>query len=85
LRTRKPTLRITKWLRRIQTTGQRIPIEAECTACADAQFKVKYDKRMEYGGFHQPNGDRNLSGLQGEFEKHLKLVYPDEFPSKSQK
>ncbi len=86
LRIQKPTLRITKWLRRIGTAGPRIPLEAECTACADAQFKIKHDKSNEYGFFYRSdyNRDRNLSFLQREFELHLKLIHPDESPAKSQ-
>jgi hypothetical protein len=49
MRSQKPTLRITKSLRKIQSPGpaRAIPFEAECTACADAQFKIKYDKRSD--------------------------------------
>ena len=78
LRTQKPALRITKWVRRIQTAGPRIPLEAECTACADAQFKLKHDKRKEYGYFLQPDYERHISVLQRQFDEHLKLVHPDE-------
>jgi hypothetical protein len=81
VRTRKPTLRITRWLR---SRRQPIPFEAECTACPDAQFKIEYDKRSEKGvnfGFYPPYGppdhDRYLNVLQREFEEHLKLVHPD--------
>jgi len=76
LRTQKPTLRIAKWVRWIHTAGPRIPLEAECTACADAQF----DKRKEYGYYRKPDYERNLSFIHGEFEKHLNLVHPDERP-----
>jgi len=82
VRTRTPELRITQWLARVQTTGPRIPLEAECTACADAQFKIKYDKRSEsgcHGGippYGPPDGDRYARVLQREFEEHLKQVHP---------
>ncbi len=86
LRTQKPALRITKWVRRIQTAGPRIPLEAECTAWTDPQFKIKPDTRNEYRFFYRSDHDynRNLSVLQREFEKHLKLVHPDESQAKSQ-
>ena len=58
------------------TPGPGIPFEAECTACADAQFKIKYDKRVQ---FHAPDHDRYLSMLQRGFEEHLKLVHPGEY------
>jgi hypothetical protein len=78
VRTKKPTLRITRWLRRVQAAGPRIPLEAECTACSDAQFTIKHDKRSEYSGFHQPNYDSYGRTLQREFEEHLKQVHGDE-------
>jgi hypothetical protein len=79
VRTKKPTLRITRWLRKVETSGPRIPLEAECTTCADAQFKIKHDKRSEYCCFlHQPDYDSYERTLQREFEEHLKLVDADE-------
>jgi hypothetical protein len=79
VRTKKPTLRITRWLRRVQNAGARVPLEAECTACSDVQFKIKHDKRLEYTGFLiQPSHDFNAEILQRQFEEHLKLVHSDE-------
>jgi hypothetical protein len=87
VRSQKPELRITKWLRRVRTPGPRIPFEAECTACADAQFKIRYDKRSEWGDFGTfppfgpPELERYTNVLQRQFEEHLKLVHPDEKPA----
>jgi hypothetical protein len=69
----------------IHTDGPRIPLEAECAACADAQFKLKHDKRKEYGYYLKPDYERNLSFIQSEFEKHLKLVPSGRAPQKSQR
>ncbi len=56
-----------------------MPLEAECTACADVQFKVKHDKRLEFTGFiRQPSHDSNAEILQRQFEEHLKLVHAGE-------
>ena len=83
MRTRKPSLRITRWLRRIGSPEPRIPFEAECSACADAQFKIKHDKRWEERRpkTHLPWGDPNryVNLLQLEFEEHMKLVHPEEY------
>jgi hypothetical protein len=83
MRTQKPTLRITKSLRKIQSPGpaRAIPFEAECAACADAQFKIKYDKRRECGRgtISGPPADGSMEVLQRQFEEHLKLVHPDEY------
>jgi len=67
-------------VRWIHTAGPLIPLEAECTACADAQFNLKHEKHKEYGYYLKPDYERNLSFIQGEFEKHLNLVHPDERP-----
>jgi hypothetical protein len=58
--------------------GPRIPLEAECTACADAQFKIKHDKRLPFGAVHQPRSGWYAEILQRAFDEHLKLVHPDE-------
>lgn len=79
MRNRVPTLRITRWLR---GRGQPIPFEGECSACADAQFKIEYDKRSEGGLAHGsvppyglPDRDRYLNTLQRQFEEHVKAVH----------
>jgi hypothetical protein len=78
VRTKKPTLRITRWLR---SRRQPIPFEAECTACSDAQFKIKWDKRSEsrsfgrFPPFHAPDGDHFKATLERQFEEHMKLVH----------
>jgi len=57
-------------------------IEAECTACSDAQFKIRYDKRSEnfshgfYPPFHSPDRDRFMEILERQFEEHVRLVHP---------
>lgn len=80
-RTEKPTLRITRWLRRIGTPGPGIPFEAECTACADAKFQIKHDKRNEYGYGRllpdPPDSDSYTRRLHEWFEEHLKMVHSD--------
>jgi hypothetical protein len=50
-----------------------IPLEAECTACADAQFKVGYDIR---GMFHVPTRSGYLSHLEHLFDLHMMQVHP---------
>ncbi len=73
MRTEKPTLRITKWL------GRNIPLEAECTSCADVQFKVGHDPRQN---FHQPDGDYYRKMLRTMFDEHSKLVHPSLEPNR---
>jgi hypothetical protein len=80
VRTQKPALRITKWLR---SPRRPIPFEAECSACPDAQFKIKYDKRSEgpCHGFYPPYGppdrDRYMEVLKTKFDEHVKLAHSD--------
>lgn len=73
MRSQIPELRITRWLRK--HGAQPIPFEAECTACADAQFKIKHDKRMEYNPRFEADADKYLSDLQKMFEEHLHLLH----------
>ena len=66
MRTKKTQMWVTKWL------GS-VPLEAECTSCANAQFKVAHgDPRQP---FHQPDRDRYRQLLQHQFDEHLKLVH----------
>ena len=75
MRTPTPELRITRWLRRYER--QPIPFEAECTACADAQFKIEYDKRQIYRDpSEMPQSTDYMKKLQMLFEEHLRLVHP---------
>ena len=78
MRTQTPELRITRWLRRHDR--EPIPFEAECTACADVQFKIKHDKRWTYRGFSElpESRDGYLEKLQAMFDEHLRLVHPVE-------
>lgn len=73
MRTPIPELRITRWLRK--HGAKPIPFEAECTACADAQFKIKHDKRMEHNPRFEADADKYLGALQEMFEEHLHLVH----------
>jgi hypothetical protein len=66
LQTKKPNLRVTKWL-----SGD-IPLEAECTACADARFNVQFDPRER---FHQPTRQSCAHQLQRQYDAHLKAVH----------
>ncbi len=83
MRTKKPSLRILRWLRPIQSPGPRIPFEAECSACADTQFKIKHDKRQEYGPgtFLRPGSapDQYWDTLQRQFDEHVKLMHPEDY------
>jgi hypothetical protein len=58
----------------------KIPFEAECTACADVQFKINYDKRKDRGYQYPHDPDRNLIILQKQFEDHLSLVHAQSEP-----
>src|ERR1700678_1468695 len=86
MRTQNPALRITRWLR---SRRQPIPLEAECTACDDAQFKIKYDKRSEpvfmslLTPLGPPEHDSYMNALQNQYEEHLKLVHRDQPAAKN--
>jgi hypothetical protein len=60
---KKPTLRVTKWLRDI-------PVEASCTACA-AVFKAMSSS-------HRPSREEYQKSLQAQFDAHLKAAHPQE-------
>ena len=45
MRTKEPTLRITKWLKAASIPGSDIPLEAECTACPDVHFETPFSLR----------------------------------------
>ena len=59
--TKKPTLRVTKWL-------GTIPVEAECTACAGVKFKAS-------SGGHRPSHEAYTKSLQQQFDAHLKQAH----------
>jgi hypothetical protein len=59
---KKPTLRVTKWLRDI-------PVEAECTACVSVGFHAKPVN-------HRPNREEYQRSLQRQFDAHVKNVHP---------
>ena len=58
---KKPFLRVTRWL------GD-IPVEAECTACAEAKFRVN-------SASHRPSREEYQKALQREFDHHVKTVH----------
>jgi hypothetical protein len=68
---KEPSLRITRWL---QTPASRfdIPLEAECTACSDARFKIDDVRRKEL----EPTHAGYLKFLEVQFDQHLRLVHP---------
>jgi hypothetical protein len=61
---KRPVLRVTKWL-------GTIPVEAECTACADAKFQVRASS-------HRPNVAEYKKALQSRFDQHVKAVHSHE-------
>ena len=61
---KRPVLRVTKWL-------DTIPVEAECTACADAKFQVRASS-------HRPNVAEYQKALQSQFDQHVKPVHSHE-------
>jgi hypothetical protein len=76
MRTKQPSLRITKWLRTDKLAGLEIPLEAECTACADAQFQVPFDIGQQLRKpFIQPNRERFNETLRQAFDEHVRLVH----------
>jgi hypothetical protein len=82
MRTERPTLRITRWLR---STQPAIPIEAECSACPNGQFKIPHDKRSERTQTLDgpPDRDRYSDILQRQFEEHLRSDHADKFLGKT--
>ena len=76
MRTKEPTLRITKWLRTADLSGTEIPLEAECSACADARFEAPFSLRHHLvQPFHQPDRDRFQQSLQAAFDRHVSDVH----------
>jgi len=76
VRTKEPTLRITKWLKAASIPGSDIPLEAECTACPDAHFETPFSLRNHLAKpFHQPDRERFHEHLRRAFELHLKETH----------
>jgi hypothetical protein len=50
-----------------------MPLEGECSACGNVQFKLFHDPRRP---FHQPDRERYRELLQRQFEEHLKVAHP---------
>jgi hypothetical protein len=61
---KKPFLRVTKWL------GD-IPVEAECTHCPAAKFRVASSS-------HRPTREEYTKQLQTAFDHHVKTVHTPE-------
>jgi hypothetical protein len=79
VRTKAPSLRITKWLRTVDLTGAEVPLEAECTACADVQFHAPFSIRHHLiRPFHQPDRERFLKALQSAFDRHVKTMHSND-------
>jgi hypothetical protein len=66
---KKPFLRVTKWL-------GTIPVEAECTSCADAKFQARSSS-------HRPNLEEYQKALQSQFDQHMKAAHSGEKTSES--
>jgi hypothetical protein len=66
---KRPSLRVTKWLRDI-------PVEGECTACAGVRFNVRPIS-------HRPNREEYQKSLQSAFAAHFKSVHPCEEASQA--
>ena len=58
---KKPSLRVTKWLRDI-------PVEAQCTHCAGVSFRAQ-------GSSHRPNREEYQRSLQSQFDAHCAAVH----------
>jgi hypothetical protein len=61
---KKPFLRVTKWL-------GNIPVEAECTSCAEVKFQVRSTS-------HRPSREEYQKALQQQFDHHVKTVHMKE-------
>jgi len=59
---RKPTIRVTKWLRDI-------PVEASCTACPQVLFRAQSSS-------HKPTREEYQRSLQTQFDDHRKVAHP---------
>jgi hypothetical protein len=70
MRTKLPTFRITRQIS--YDLGRKIPIEAECSACADVRFKIDHDKRETY---HAPDRERMLENLKRAFDAHVAIAH----------
>jgi hypothetical protein len=75
LRTKTPSLRITRWLRVSTVPGSDVPLEAECSACSNARFAVEFDVRET---FHQQHRGIYLARLERQFEAHVRTAHPNE-------
>jgi len=60
--TRKPVIRVTKWL-------NDIPVEATCNICPSVTFRAK-------GTSHRPNREEYQKSIQAQFDEHCKTEHP---------
>jgi hypothetical protein len=58
---KKPVVRVTKWL------GD-IPVEAQCTWCPEALFRAQ-------GSGHRPNREEYQASLQAQFDEHCRVAH----------
>jgi hypothetical protein len=66
MRTDEPRLRIT---RRFKT----LPLEAECSACADARFIVPFWNGGRW--WHNPSHEVYENNLRRQFDKHVEDIH----------
>lgn len=70
MRTKLPTFRITRQIS--YDLGRKIPVEAECSACADVRFTIEHDKRKTY---HALDRERMLECLKTAFDVHVAVAH----------
>ena len=58
---KKPVVRVTKWL-------ADIPVEAQCTFCPDVLFRAT-------GTSHRPNREEYQRSLQNQFDEHCRAAH----------
>jgi len=61
---RKPVVRVTKWL-------ADIPVEAQCTACPSVSFRA-------HASSHRPNREEYQRSLQSQFDEHCRMAHSAE-------
>ena len=61
---KKPVIRVTKWL-------ADIPVEAQCTFCPGVSFKAQSSS-------HRPNREEYQRSLQSQFDEHCRVAHSSE-------
>ena len=61
---KKPMVRVTKWL-------ADIPVEAQCTACPAVSFRAT-------SASHRPDREEYKTSLQIQFDEHCRMVHSTE-------